>query len=61
MIEVIQKFGEVETMMSMNNLNTFENKQVMREDVEKMDAKRTSLANGFLNRFANTQQQQQNI
>lgn len=48
MIDVIQRFGEIETMMKMNQLEGFDQRQEQNEDREKADAKLTSLSNDFV-------------
>ena len=48
MVDVIQKFGEIETMLKMNQLNSIEAQQIVDEDSEKADAKRTAVANDFV-------------
>jgi hypothetical protein len=48
MVDVIGKFGEVETMIKMNQLDGIESEQIQNEDREKVDAKITSESNRFL-------------
>ena len=48
MIDVIQRFGEIETMIKMNELEGFDQMQEANEDREKADAKSTSLSNDFV-------------
>lgn len=48
MIDVIQRYGEIETMLKMNEIDAIENQQSLEEDKEKDDAKRTAIANQFL-------------
>ncbi len=48
LVETIGKFGELETALQMNNLQGFDLMQEGKEDVEKADAKRTSMANEFM-------------
>ncbi len=59
MIDVIAKYGEVETMLKMNEIESFDYMQEQKEDVEKNDAKRTALANQFLESIMGNQQQGQ--
>ncbi len=47
MVDVIAKYGEIETMLKMNQLDTFDYRQEAKEDEEKADAKSMSLANEF--------------
>lgn len=49
LIETIAKFGELETMLKMGTIDTIEEESEVEEDIEKMDVKKTSLANSFLN------------
>lgn len=48
MVDVIAKFGEVETMIKMNQLDSIEDNQSLEEDREKQDAKQTAESNKFL-------------
>lgn len=57
MVDVISKYGEVETMLKMNQLESFDYRQENKEDVEKQDVKQTSLANDFLNSIMGSQGQ----
>ena len=45
MIDVIGKYGEIEAMLKMNQLESIEINQQQNEDKEKVDAKRTAFAN----------------
>lgn len=56
MVDVIAKYGEVETMLKMNEIESFDYQQIQNEDREKIDAKQTSLANEFLNSILGNQQ-----
>jgi len=56
MIDVISKYGEIETMLKMQELESFDYTQELKEDREKADAKETSLANDFLNSIMSQQQ-----
>lgn len=47
LIDVIAKYGEIEAALKMNQLEGFDYRQESKEDEEKADAKRTSLANEF--------------
>lgn len=60
MVDVIAKYGEVETMLKMNQIETFDYMQERKEDEEKVDAKRTSLANQFVSSIMGNQQRQPN-
>lgn len=57
MIDVIAKYGEIETMLKMNQIENFDYRQERKEDLEKSDAKRTALANEFFNAIIGNQQQ----
>lgn len=48
LIEVISKYGEIETSLKMNELESFDYHQESKEDREKADAKQSALANDFL-------------
>lgn len=58
MIDVISKYGEIETMLKMNQIENFDHMQEAKEDIEKVDAKRTAMANEFLNQIMGQQQPQ---
>ncbi len=47
LVDVIAKYGEIEAALKMNDLQTFDYMQENKENIEKADAKRTSLANDF--------------
>lgn len=55
MVDVIAKYGEVETMLKMNQIENFDYRQERKEDIEKQDVKQTSLANDFLNSIMGSQ------
>lgn len=48
MVDVIAKYGEVETMLKMNEIENFDYRAEQKEDREKLDAKQTALSNDFL-------------
>src|SRR5258708_36060431 len=48
LVDVIAKYGEIETALKMNQIQSFDYQQQGEENVEKADAKRTSLANEFV-------------
>jgi hypothetical protein len=48
LLETIQKFGEVETFLQQNNLDSIEYQQEQVEDRDKEDAKRTAESNKFV-------------
>jgi hypothetical protein len=48
MVDVIAKYGEVETAIKMHQLQSFDNAQEATEDREKADAKLTAMANEFV-------------
>jgi hypothetical protein len=48
MVDVIAKYGEIEAMLKMHELENFDYTQQAHEDEEKIDAKRTSMANEFV-------------
>lgn len=57
LVDVIAKYGEIETMLKMSQLESFDYEQAKKEDVEKMDAKKTSLANVFRSSIMGNQQE----
>lgn len=57
LIDVIGKYGEIETMLKMQDIQSFDQNQVFNEDMEKADAKRSSLANDFLTGIMGNSQQ----
>ncbi len=56
LVETIQKFGELETAMKLNELQGYDFMQEQKEDKEKADARVTSLANDFQNSIMNSSQ-----
>ena len=48
LVEVIAKYGEIETGLKMNELESFDYRQESKEDQEKQDAKRTAMSNDFV-------------
>jgi hypothetical protein len=48
MVDVIGKYGEIESMLKMHQLENFDYTQQVHEDEEKMDAKRTAMSNEFV-------------
>lgn len=48
LVDVIAKYGEIETMLKMGELNSFDYQAERKEDVEKMDAKQTAMSNDFV-------------
>lgn len=59
MIDVIQRYGEIETMLKMNQIETYDHQQIAQEDVEKVDAKRTAMSNDFVTQMLASQGRQQ--
>jgi hypothetical protein len=51
MVDVIQKYGEIETMLKMGELQSFDYQQEQKEEVEKRDAKRTAAGNEFISKI----------
>jgi hypothetical protein len=47
LVDVIAKFGEIETALKMADIDRLENNQSFKEDDEKADAKRMAMANDF--------------
>jgi hypothetical protein len=50
-MEVVQKYGELEAHLKMNDLNTIDRRQQVDEDAEKADAKRTAMSNDFVSQM----------
>lgn len=48
LVETIERFGQMETSLGLNELNTSENIDEMEEDRSKADARRTSAGNRFM-------------
>ena len=48
MVDVTAKLGAIETMMSLNQIEQFNNSQAIGEDIEKVDAQQNSDSNRFL-------------
>lgn len=59
LIDVIAKYGEIETMLKMSEIESFDYRAERKEDEEKVDAKRTSLANEFLSSIMGSQNESQ--
>lgn len=59
MMEVIQKYGEIETSLKAAGLESYEMKQEVNEDREKADAKQTSMSNEFVQQMMMGMQQAQ--
>lgn len=57
LVDVIGKFGEIETMLKMHQIDGIEAQQTMEEDVEKVDAKRTAMSNEFVQQILGNKQQ----
>ncbi len=51
LVDVVGKFGEIETALKMSQLGSIEQEQQVDEDVEKVDAKRTAMANDFVSQL----------
>jgi hypothetical protein len=51
LVDVVGKFGEIETALKMSQLEGMEQDQQIDEDVEKVDAKRTAMANDFVSQL----------
>ena len=59
MVDVIQKYGEIEAALKMNQIESFDYTQQAHEDEEKIDAKRTAMANDFIAQLMGGQAQSQ--
>lgn len=51
MIDVIAKYGEIETMLKMNQIESFDYRNEQKENREKVDAKQTAESNKFLEKI----------
>ena len=49
LVDVIAKFGEIETMLKLNDLQNYNDIQIAEENIEKQDARHTAIANEFRN------------
>ncbi len=59
LVETIQKFGEVETFLKANQLESIEDNQIQEEDVEKAHARATAESSKFVQQIMQGQGQQQ--
>ncbi len=59
MVDVIAKYGEVEAMLKMNQIESFDYTQQSHEDEEKIDAKMTAMSNDFMAQLMGGQAQGQ--
>ena len=59
LVDVIAKYGEIEAALKMNEIESFDYRQESKENDEKVDARRTSLANDFLSSIMGNNQQGQ--
>jgi hypothetical protein len=59
LIDVISKYGEIETMLKMGQIQSFDYTQEAKEDQEKIDARRTSLSNQFMESIMGSAMDQQ--
>lgn len=58
LVDVISKFGEIETALKMNEVERFDQRQEFSEDREKVDAKMTAESNKFLEQIMGSMRQQ---
>jgi hypothetical protein len=58
LIDVIAKYGEIETMLKASELESFDYKQIQNEDREKVDAKLTASSTNFMQQIMGQMQQQ---
>lgn len=59
LIDVIAKYGEIEALLKMNQIESFDYRAEQKEDLEKVDAKRTALSNEFISSILGDQSQMQ--
>jgi hypothetical protein len=60
LVDVIAKYGEIETMLKMHDIESFDYRQERKENAEKMDAKQTAMSNDFIRQILGAQQVQPN-
>lgn len=61
LVDVIAKYGEIETALKMNEIESFDYRQQQNEDREKVDAKMTAESNKFLEQIMSRQGQDQQV
>lgn len=61
MVDVIAKYGELETMLKMNNIESFDYQQQAMEEVDKEKAHREAISNEFLSKIMGNSSRMQNI
>ncbi len=59
MVDVIAKYGEIEAALKMHQIESFDYEQQAHEDEEKVDARRTAMANDFVSQLMGGQAQGQ--
>jgi hypothetical protein len=59
LVDVIAKYGEIETALKMHDIENFDYRQEHNEDREKLDAKQTAMSNEFFNQIMGPTSQQQ--
>jgi hypothetical protein len=59
MVDVIAKYGEVETALKMHEIDSLDYRQEIQEDREKIDAKQTAMSNDFVMQLMGKQAQGQ--
>lgn len=57
LVDVIAKYGEIETALKMNQIESFDYRQESNENREKLDAKQTALSNEFVSSILGNNQQ----
>lgn len=55
LVDVIAKYGEIETALQMSNIQSFDYEQESKENAEKIDAKKTALSNEFVQQLMSNQ------
>lgn len=53
LVDVVGKYGEIETALKMQDIQSFDYQNEMKEDEEKIDAKKTALSNDFVTSMLN--------
>jgi hypothetical protein len=61
LVDVIAKYGEIESMLKMNQIESLDHHHIMKEEQEKIDAKRTAMSNDFIAQIMGNQMQGQEV
>lgn len=61
MVDVIEKFGQIETALAEAKINSFDAENDFQQDIEKREAKQTALGNQFMSQILGSGRGQQNM